>query len=268
MDETGLDAVARLLRDARRVAVFTGAGVSAESGIETFRQPQTGLWARYDPMELAHVDALTRDPEMVTRWYHWRFSKCADAEPNPGHHAIGQLQRLKRATGGGVDVVTQNIDGLHQVAGTKDVIELHGSIRRWRCQKTGGTRAIEAVDFSVFPPRSETGGILRPDIVLFGEMLPTAALEAAEHAVLSCDVFLTIGTSAVVYPAAGYIEMAISRGVPTVEINPEPTPMSSHMTHTISGRSGDILPQLLRPLGLGNEPDMPYMRGRNERPHP
>ncbi len=254
MPETDLDAVARLLRDAERVAVFTGAGVSAESGIETFRQPQTGLWARYDPMELAHVDALARDPETVTRWYHWRFSKCADAKPNPGHNAIAQLQRSKRAAGGDVYVVTQNIDGLHQAGCAEDVIELHGSILRWRCQDTGSMRAIEEVDFSAFPPRSESGGILRPDIVLFGEMLPEAALEAAERAVHSCDVFLTIGTSAVVYPAAGYIEMAISRNLPTVEINPDATPMSSHVTHRLSGASGQILPMLLASMGIDSEP--------------
>ena len=253
MDDTELRAVASLLRDANRVAVFTGAGVSAESGIETFRQPQTGLWARYDPMELAHVDALARDPETVTRWYHWRFSKCADAKPNAGHHASAELQRLKRARGGGVAVVTQNIDGLHQAGGAEDVIELHGSILRWRCQKTGNMRAIEEDDFSAFPPRSEAGGILRPDIVLFGEMLPETALEAAERAVLSCDVFLTIGTSAVVYPAAGYIEMAISRGVPTVEVNPDATPMSTHMTHTLAGPSGDVLPRLLEHMGVGDD---------------
>jgi len=250
MDEHTLDAVAELVHSARRVAVFTGAGVSAESGIETFRQPQTGLWAQFDPMELAHVDALRRDPETVTRWYHWRFSKCADATPNPGHEAITRLQRVKREAGGDVQVITQNIDGLHHQAGAEDVIELHGSILRWRCQKTGTMRSIGDVDFSSFPPMSEAGGLLRPDIVLFGEMLPNDALEAAERAVMSCDVFLTVGTSAVVYPAAGYIELAISRGVPTVEINPDVTPMSGAVTHTLRGASGVVMPALLKQCGL------------------
>jgi NAD-dependent deacetylase len=239
------DAVARLLGDASRIAVLTGAGMSAESGIDTFRQPQTGLWARYDPMELASVRALERDPKMVTEWYHWRFSRCADARPNPGHVAIALLQDLKRAAGGDVDVLTQNIDGLHQQGGARDVVELHGTILRWKCQKTGGVRSIREVDFSSFPPTSEAGGVLRPDIVLFGEMLPTDALAAAERAVMSCDVFLTIGTSAVVYPAAGYIDLAISRGVPTVEINPEATPMTSSVTHALRGLSGVVLPELL-----------------------
>ncbi|MFI4916298.1 MAG: NAD-dependent deacylase [Phycisphaerales bacterium JB060] len=240
------DTVAALLRDAPKIAVLTGAGMSAESGIETFRQPQTGLWARYDPMELASTGALERDPEMVTRWYHWRFSKCADARPNPGHEALGKLQARKRGIGGDVDVLTQNIDGLHQAGGTQDVVELHGSILRWRCQKTGERRPIQEVDFSDFPPTSQAGGVLRPDIVLFGEMLPTDAIEAAERAVMSCDLFLTIGTSAVVYPAAGYIDLAISRGVPTVEINPDATPMTSSVTHALRGPSGVVLPELLR----------------------
>lgn len=253
MDEDAINATSELLRDAKHVAVFTGAGVSAESGIETFRQPQTGLWARYDPMQLAHVDALARDPETVTRWYHWRFSKCADAQPNAGHLAIARLQDAKHAGGGGVDVITQNIDGLHQRGGAADVIELHGSILRWRCQKTGQMRSIRDVDFSNFPPTSESGGVLRPDIVLFGEMLPEAALAAAERAVMACDLFLTIGTSAVVYPAAGYIELAISRGVPTVEINPQATPMSDAVTHAIRGTSAAIMPMLLERSGLASQ---------------
>lgn len=245
-DQTELQLVAELLQTAPRVAVLTGAGMSAESGIETFRQPQTGLWARYDPMELAHADALARDPKMVTEWYHWRFSRCAHAKPNPGHVALAQLQQLKRDAGGNVDVLTQNIDGLHQAGGALDVVELHGSILRWRCQKTGEKRPIGEVDFSSFPPTSKAGGVLRPDIVLFGEMLPTDAIEAAERAVMSCDVFLTIGTSAVVFPAAGYIDMALSRGVPTVEINPEATPMTGSVTHALRGPSGVLLPELLR----------------------
>lgn len=245
MHQKAMEAVAGLLRQAGRVALLTGAGISAESGIDTFRQPQTGLWARFDPMELASIHALRRDPETVTRWYHWRFSRCADATPNAGHRAIAALQRMKRRSGGDVHVLTQNIDGLHQQGGAEDVVELHGSILRWRCQKTGRLRSIREVDFSSFPPMSEDGGILRPDIVLFGEMLPEGALEEAERAVMSCDVFLTIGTSAVVYPAAGYIELAISRGVPTVEINPDETPMTGSVTHALRGPSGIVLTELI-----------------------
>lgn len=245
------DTVAALLRDAPRIAVLTGAGMSAESGIETFRKPQAGLWARYDPMELASAGALERDPQMVTQWYHWRFSRCADAKPNGGHRALALLQNIKRAVGGDVDVLTQNIDGLHQAGGAEGVVELHGSILRWKCQKTGTMRPIGDVDFSSFPPTSEAGGLLRPDIVLFGEMLPTDAIEAAQRAVMSCDVFLTIGTSAVVYPAAGYIDLAISRGVPTVEINPDATPMTGSVTHALRGPSGVVLPELLRRMEAG-----------------
>ncbi|MEO1007378.1 MAG: NAD-dependent deacylase [Planctomycetota bacterium] len=253
MDGSTIESVASLLAAARRPCVLTGAGVSAESGIDTFRQPQTGLWARYDPMELAHIDALERDPETVTRWYHWRFSRCADAQPNPGHRALAALQRAKRAEGGDVSILTQNIDGLHARAGARDVVELHGSILRWRCSSTGAERSIEEVDFSAFPPRSEAGGVLRPCIVLFGEMLPAAAIEAADAAVAACDVFLSIGTSAVVYPAAGYIESAVARGVPSIEINPEATPLSGLVTHALRGSSGEVLPALLGEIGIDAE---------------
>ncbi|GIW74225.1 MAG: NAD-dependent protein deacylase [Phycisphaerales bacterium] len=239
-------AVAELLHAAGHVVVLTGAGVSAESGIDTFRQPQTGLWSRYDPMALASVQALRRDPALVTRWYHWRFGRCARAMPNRGHLALAELERRAHRAGRAFTLLTQNVDGLHQRAGSRNVVELHGSILRWRCERTGWSCGIEQVDFGQYPPRSPAGGTLRPDIVLFGEALPEEALLAAQRAVASCDLMLVVGTSAVVYPAAGFIEWAVERGVPTVEVNPQATAMTAAVTYALAGPSGRVLPALLR----------------------
>lgn len=245
--QEAIERAAEVLRDAQRPVIMTGAGVSAESGIATFRDPEEGLWAKYDPMELAHIDAFERDPELVTRWYHWRFRKCKDAEPNAGHRAIAELQRRVPGT----VLVTQNIDGLHQAAGSEGVIELHGSILRWRCTDTGAIVPIEQIPFEEFPPRSITGGLLRPDVVWFGEMLPPEALEAAAEAVSACDVFMSVGTSSVVYPAAGYAEMAASRGVPTIEVNPEPTPLTARVDVSLRSGAGRAMPDLVR-MAFGN----------------
>ena len=236
---------ARLLREAQRIVVLTGAGVSAESGIPTFRDKQTGLWAKYDPMELAHIDAFHRDPELVTRWYHWRFTSCKDCQPNPAHLALAELQRRTLARGGRLTLVTQNIDGLHQKAGATDVCELHGTILSWRCTKTGEHRPLEAVDFSRFPPTSEAGGLLRPNVVWFGEMLPARELERAKTDSAECDLFLSIGTSAVVQPAASLIELARLNGARAIEINREPTPISELVDVTLYGKAGEVLPAIL-----------------------
>lgn len=235
---------ARLLREASRIVVLTGAGVSAESGIPTFRDKQTGLWAKYDPMELAHIDAFRRDPELVTRWYHWRFMSCKDCQPNPAHFALAELQRRTLARGGRLTLVTQNIDGLHQKAGATDVCELHGTILTWRCTKTGEHRPLEAVDFSRFPPTSEAGGLLRPNVVWFGEMLPPKEIERAMTDSAECDLFLSIGTSAVVQPAASLIELARQNGARAIEINREPTPISELVDVALYGKAGEILPKL------------------------
>ncbi|MEO0512860.1 MAG: NAD-dependent deacylase [Planctomycetota bacterium] len=236
-----IERAAELLHGARRPFVLTGAGISAESGIGTFRDPEEGLWSQYDPMELAHIDAFERDPGLVTRWYHWRFAKCATAEPNDGHRAIVALADHRP----GQTLVTQNVDGLHQRAGSRGVVEIHGSILRWRCTTTGASRPIDRVPFDAFPPRSEAGGLLRPEVVWFGEALPVGAMERVEVALAACDLFLTIGTSAVVYPAAGFLEVARRRGVPSVEVNPEPTPATPTVDVAIAGRCGTVLPELV-----------------------
>lgn len=246
MDDASLHTGATMLARARRVVVLTGAGVSAESGIPTFRDKQSGLWAKYDPLELAHIDAFHRDPELVTRWYHWRFTRCKDCLPNPGHAALAEMQRWLASRGRGFALLTQNIDGLHQKAGSTGVIELHGTILTWRCTVTGTSTPLEAVDFTRFPPRSDVGGLLRPNVVWFGEPLPRDAIDAAERVTLGCDLFLSIGTSAVVWPAAGFAQIARDTGAGIIEINAEQTTISASVDVSLRGRSGEILPELLR----------------------
>lgn len=238
-------AASRLIHAAERIVVLTGAGVSAESGISTFRDKQTGLWEKYDPLELAHIDAFHRDPELVTRWYHWRFTSCKDCLPNPAHDALAELQRRTLARGGRFTLITQNIDGLHQKAGSTDVCELHGTILIWRCTRTGEHVALENIDFSSFPPTSEAGGVLRPNVVWFGEMLPPKELERAMTESAECDLFLSIGTSAVVQPAASLIGLAKQNGAIAIEINREPTPISDLVDVALYGKAGEILPTLL-----------------------
>lgn len=237
-----------MLREARSIVVLTGAGVSAESGISTFRDAETGLWAKYDPMDLAHIDAFHRDPELVTRWYHWRFTRCKDCDPNPAHHALAELQRQTEDRGGSFSLLTQNVDGLHQRAGSTNVSEIHGTILTWRCTKTGQHHELEDIDFSSFPPTSEAGGILRPNVIWFGEMLPEKELERAFADSNSCDVFMSVGTSSVVQPAASLIDLAKSHGAKTIEVNLEPTPISVNVDVSLFGKAGKVLPELLEIL--------------------
>ncbi len=237
------------LRSARRVVVMTGAGVSAESGIPTFRDrgDPDALWSRYDPMELATGEAFTRDPEMVTGWYEWRLCRCVECAPNPGHVALTRLESALAAAGGTLTILTQNVDGLHREAGSRNVHELHGSIRTWRCMSCGAARPMPSPPFPERPLRCDdcARGILRPCVVWFGEMLPQDALAAAEDAIASCDLFMSVGTSALVYPAAGYAHEARARGVPVIEVNREPTPLTDLADHSLLGMSGEILPALV-----------------------
>jgi NAD-dependent deacetylase len=186
------------LRDAGRVVALTGSGISAESGVPTFREAQTGLWERYDPQELATPEAFARDPHLVWEWYEWRRNLVAKAEPNPGHRALAELERRIP----GFTLVTQNVDGLHERAGSRNIIELHGNILRSKCSLEDEVIQPEEHDDSVPPRCARCGAFLRPDVVWFGEMLPVGALEAASQAARGCDLFLSIGTSSLVYPAA------------------------------------------------------------------
>lgn len=217
------------LRGARRVVILTGAGVSRDSGLPTFREAQTGLWARFRPEELATPEAFARQPDVVWGWYAWRRGLVARAEPNPGHLAVAELQRRLVEAGAACTLVTQNVDGLHARAGSTDVVELHGNIGRIVCSRCGreAKSAIDPLDPNaepgpVPPPScSVCRGNLRPDVVWFGEMLPAEALERASAAASSCDVFLSVGTSGLVYPAAGLAHLAAANGATVLVVNPD-----------------------------------------------
>jgi len=234
------DLVERLQR-AQRVAVLTGAGVSAESDIPTFRDAQGGLWASFKPEDLATPEAFRRDPKRVWEWYEWRRQRIHTVHPNPGHFALAKLeQRLPRCT-----LVTQNVDGLHQRAGSRRVLELHGNITRTKCFAEN-TLVDAWEDCGEVPPRCpRCGGLLRPDVVWFGEMLPLEICEEAEEAARSCDLFLCVGTSTQVQPAAELPFLALRAGADVLEVNPQPTPLSRHATWVLRAPSGHALPALL-----------------------
>jgi NAD-dependent deacetylase len=232
----------RRLRAARHIAVLTGAGVSAESGIPTFRDAQIGLWAQYQPEDLATPDAFARNPKLVWDWYAWRGEIVRGAQPNPGHNALAAMQRhVSQLT-----LITQNIDGFHQLAGSTGVIELHGNLLRTKCSR-------EAVVIDQWTAANETpprcprcGAYLRPDVVWFGERLPPAAVEAAAQAANSCDVFFSIGTSGLVEPAASLARIALQQGAPVVEVNPTETPLTARATFVLPGAAGEVLPALVK----------------------
>jgi NAD-dependent deacetylase len=235
-------ALVAALRDALHVCVLTGAGASAESGVPTFRDAQQGLWAEYDPLQLATPEAFAQNPALVWRWYAWRRKLVAEVEPNAGHVALAQLADIvPRLT-----LVTQNVDGLHQRAGSKDVIEFHGNIFDDLCFDEGCV--VESVGDSEPPRCPRCGGFVRPGVVWFGEAIPEQARDASFAAATNCDVFLSVGTSSLVYPAAGLIEMARENGAVTVEINPEPTMQAATVDYALAARSGSVLPELLESL--------------------
>jgi NAD-dependent deacetylase len=231
------------LRNSSSTVVLTGSGISAESGVPTFREAQTGLWQRFDPEELATPEAFERDPRLVWDWYAWRRTLVAQAAPNPGHLALAEMQGLVQS----LTLVTQNVDGLDQRAGSRDVIELHGNILRTRCSVEG----VEVHDYEEgesLPVCPSCGAPLRPDVVWFGEMLPPGALDAALEAARGADLFLSVGTSGLVFPAAALPHEALERGATLVEINPEETPLTPHVDYALRGTAGDVLPRLVREL--------------------
>lgn len=227
---------------ARRIVVLTGAGISAESGIPTFRDQLTGLWARFRPEDLATPEAFLADPKLVWDWYAWRRAKVADVKPNAGHAALADLARRKSVT-----LVTQNVDGLHQQAGSDDVIELHGNIRRVRCFERGHP-AGRWEDAAGVPSCAQCGSLLRPDVVWFGESLPAAALERAITLAGECDVFLSVGTSSVVEPAATLPVLARQAGALVIEVNPEATPLTRLADFSLRGPAGVVLPRIVQGL--------------------
>lgn len=230
------------LRDARHVCVLTGAGISAESGVPTFRDAQQGLWAEYDPHQLATPEAFEKDPELLWRWYRWRRDLVAEAEPNPGHLALARLAGLvPRLT-----LVTQNVDGLHQRAGSRSVIEFHGNLFDDRCHAEG--RIVVHDQQAEVPVCPDCGANLRPGVVWFGEAIPENALNESFAAAADCDVFLSIGTSSLVYPAAGLADIAGENHAVVAEINPNPTLHAETYDFAIAGNAGDTLPKLLESL--------------------
>ncbi len=229
------------LRAARHIAILTGSGISTESGIPTFRDGQNSLWKDFDIRDYASVDGYLRNPQRVWDWYVERRVQMDSVEPNPGHFALAQMEQH----GARVSILTQNIDGLHQRAGSSEVIELHGNIHRSRCYREH-TLVDTWPETAERPPRCpDCGGPLRPDVVWFGEMLPDEALAAAERAARECDLFFSIGTSAVVYPAAALPLVAARRRTSVVEVNLEETPLTDIARSSFQGPAGRILPELV-----------------------
>jgi NAD-dependent deacetylase len=230
-----------LIESARDIVVLTGAGISAESGVPTFRG-EGGLWKEHRPEELATPQAFARNPELVWEWYDWRRQKISTARPNAAHRALADLESAKPS----FLLVTQNVDGLHDLAGSREIVELHGNIWRLRCTKCGESRVDRTSPLPELPPHCNCGAMLRPDVVWFGEPLPHEALRVSMERAAVTDLVLVIGTSAVVYPAAGVAQVALQSDRPVIEINPDETELSSHVTLSLRGKAGEILPELIK----------------------
>jgi NAD-dependent deacetylase len=243
MSGAGLEAAKSMLAAVRRLAVLTGAGMSAESGVPTFRDAQAGLWRRFDPQQLASPEGFRADPALVWRWYAWRRELVAAAQPNAGHLALAQAAaRLSR-----LSIVTQNVDGLHQRAGSREPIEIHGNILRSRCLAECGAKYERPEDLPAGePPRCpDCGSWLRPDVVWFGEMLDPGRLLAAEEVVTGAEALLVVGTSGLVQPAAGLPAQARRAGVPVIIVNPRPTEIDPIADLVVTGTAAAVLPALL-----------------------
>ncbi len=223
---------------AERVAVLTGAGISAESGVPTFRGPD-GLWRQFRAEDLATPEAFARDPKLVWEWYDWRRGKIAAVAPNPGHAVLARWESRFPA----FTLITQNVDGLHAKAGSKNLLELHGNIWKTRCTAEGTIADLIDVPLSALPPRCPScGALLRPHIVWFGESLDPVAIGRAFAESAAADVMLVVGTSALVHPAASAPHHAAASGAKVIEVNPEPTPLTGEATLSLRGKSGEILP--------------------------
>jgi NAD-dependent deacetylase len=225
------------------VTVLTGAGISAESGVPTFRG-QGGLWRTYRAEDLATPGAFERDPHMVWEWYDYRRRIVAGIEPNPAHYAITRLEQEFAD----FLLVTQNVDGLHARAGTKRMVELHGNLFRVRCTREGRISENDETPLTEIPPRCACGALLRPDVVWFGETIPEKVLGAAFEASRHCDIMLVIGTSGVVQPAASMPLMAKQAGAGVIEVNPDPTPITPFVDVHLDGRAGEVVPHLVETL--------------------
>lgn len=237
------DLLLEKLTKAEKVSVLTGAGVSAESGVPTFRDPG-GIWEKFRPEQLANFEAFMSDPDFVWSWYQHRREIMRDVKPNPGHFALAEMEKIFKS----FNLITQNIDNLHFRAGSKNITELHGNIERNYCIKCRSF--IDEVDINEKKVLkcSNCGGLIRPDVVWFGEILPVKELSDAENAAADSDVFFSIGTSAEVYPAALLPIIAKRAGAYSVEINIKPTVISFDLDETITGKSAEILPSLVEKI--------------------
>jgi len=231
------------LKEAKTVAVLTGAGISAESGVPTFRG-ENGLWKRYRPEELANFEAFINNPVLVWEWYEYRRQLIYNVEPNPGHYALAEMEKIFTE----FFLITQNVDGLHYKAGNTNIFELHGNILKNRCINCNTIIENIVIEIDKEIPRCSCGGMIRPDVVWFGEMLPQDVLSDAINAAHSTDIFLSIGTSALVHPAASLPLEAKYAGAYVIEINYESTPISNSVHESILGKSGEILPKLIDQL--------------------
>jgi len=235
------DSLKSLLSKKTKVVVLTGAGISAESGVPTFRG-EDGLWKKFRPEELATFDAFMANPRLVWEWYEYRRKIIEEIKPNPGHLALVDFQNYFDK----FDLITQNVDGLHHKAGSRNVVELHGNIRRNKCIRCGKIyESLEGV-IEGTPPKCLCGGNLRPDVVWFGEMLPQEAIEYAFAVSSECDLFFSVGTSAVVHPAASLPVVAKRNGAYVVEVNISPTEITYLVDESLLGKAGEILPYLVK----------------------
>ena len=235
---------AQLFSAASTAVCLTGAGVSAESGVPTFRDAQTGLWSRFDAEELATPQGFRRDPGLVWRWYMWRLEQLGAAAPNPGHLALAELARLCEE----FLLVTQNVDDLHEQAGSTDMLHLHGSLFNFRCAACTAPHHLTVEERGADSPPAcgLCGDLVRPDVVWFGESLPWDAVEEAAAAAHGCDVMLVVGTSGLVYPASQLPLVGRQAGATVIDVNPEPGPISSIADVFLQGKSGEVLPALAR----------------------
>lgn len=241
---------AQLLHNAKRIAVLTGAGVSAESGVPTFRDKQSGLWADFRAEDLATPSAFARDPKLVWSWYQWRRQLVHDKRPNAAHLALADLQRYKEKHQQQVTLITQNVDDLHEQAGSL-AHHLHGHLQRNRCSQCDTPYDNQQDEANKFDDHliscPHCSGYIRPDIVWFGEALPANAWQTAEDAAASCDVFMSIGTSSLVYPAAGLAQLAKQNGADLIEVNPNPTP-NTVVDITLAAAAGVVMPLLVNQI--------------------
>jgi len=247
VNQSVLKLAAEEIAQANLLVVLSGAGISKESGVPTFRDAQDGLWSRYDPQELATPAAFRRNPDLVWSWYMYRANLVSSAAPNPGHFALAELETVIPK----IVILTQNVDGLHEQARSNDIIELHGRLGRWKCfANCRGTPTVIDLaqieyDAEHAPKCPYCTDRLRPDVVWFGEQLPTNALDRALEVAQQCDVMLVVGTSGVVEPAASLPQIARSAEAKVIEVNPEPSMITADANFFLQGKSGEILPALV-----------------------